>query len=132
MALDESIIASVANANFKAAAEVPTLLSNVLSQDILVAQRNAVTNGVQTASDARNQSSTAFGVLQKRTAEYDAAEASAAFAGTAHTQRMAVASAAGADSAQVAQSIAQLAAVTQNMQAQMAQLVQLLVNQKSA
>ena len=131
MPLDESIVASVANANFKAAAEVPTLLSNVLSQDILVAQRNAVTNGVQTASDARNVSSTAFGVLQKNIAEFDQQEANAALASTMHSQRAVIASAAGADSAQVAQSLIQLGQVTTNLQAQMAQIVQLLVNQKA-
>lgn len=129
MPLDESVVASVANANFKAAAEVPTLLSNVLSQDILVHARNATANAIQTASDSRNVATSALGVLMKRTCEYDTSEAAASFSSHAHTNRMAVTSAAGADSAQLGQSILQLGNSQQAIQVQLAQLIGLLAQQ---
>ena len=130
-ALDESIVASVANANFKAAAEVPTLLSNVLSQDILVHARNATANAVQTASDSRNIGASAMGVLTKRICEYDTSEAAASFSASAHTNRMAVTSAAGADSAQLGQSMLQMGNAQQAIQVQLAQLIALLAGQKA-
>ena len=107
------------------------MLVDALQQDILTYQRNATFSAIQTASDSRNVSSSNFGVLQKNIVEYDASEASAALAGTMHSQRVAAASSNGADAAQVANALTVVGQATTNLQAQMAQIVQLLVNQKA-
>ena len=107
MALDESIIASVSNANFKACAEIPALLSN-------------------TASDSRNAASAALNVLTKRIAELDSVESAASLPIAAHSQQMAVASGAGMQSAQLGQSMLQLGNAQQSIQVQLAQLIALL------
>ncbi len=103
-------------------AETKDLLVDALQQDILTYQRNATFSAIQTASDSRNVSSSNFGVLQKNIVEYDASEASAAFAGTAHTQRMAITSGAAADSSGVAQSMLQLGQSQTNLSTQLAQI----------
>jgi len=108
-------------------ADTKDLLVDALQQDILTYQRNATFSAIQTASDSRNVSSSNFGVLQKRIVEYDASEASAAFAGTAHTQRMAIASSAGADSSQVAHSMLQLGQSQTNLSTQLAQISGMII-----
>ncbi len=108
-------------------ADTKELLVEALQQDILTYQRNATFSAIQTASDSRNVSSSNFGVLQKRIVEYDASEASAAFAGTAHTQRMAITSSSGADSAQVAHSMLQLGQSQTNLSTQLAQISGMII-----
>ena len=126
MALDETILSSVANSNFKSISEIPTNLANVLSNDILNQARNSNAAAVQTASDSRAVHASAMGVLAKRICEHDAAESAALFSTQAHTNRMAVTSAAGADSAQVAQSLQQLGHVSTQL-SQLNQLIATLI-----
>lgn len=131
MALNADIVESVANANFKSQAELPTNLANVLSNDILVLARNSNSAAVQTASDSRAVHSAAMGVLAKRVCEHDAAEAAALFSTHAHTNRMAVTSSAAADSAQVAQSLTQLGTVSTQL-SQLNQLIAALISSKQS
>lgn len=90
-------------------------LSDILANDMLVLSRNSNHAAVQTANESRAVHTASMGVLGKRIAEYDPAEAAAGFSATAHTNRMAVTSAAGADSAQIAQSALQLNHITSQL-----------------
>lgn len=90
-------------------------LSDILANDMLVLSRNSNHAAVQTANESRAVHTASMGVLGKRIAEYDPAEASAGLPLAMHSQRAAVTSAAGADSAQVAQSALQLNHITQQL-----------------
>jgi hypothetical protein len=131
VALDETIVASVANSNFKSMSEATTILANTLSQDIIMNARLSNQAAIQTSNDARNVATSALGVLMKRTCELDITEAAAGFSTHAHTNRLSATSAAGADSAQVSQSILQLSNSQQAIQVQLAQLVTLLATQQT-
>jgi len=122
MALDENIVQAVSNSNFKAGAEIPGLLSNVLANNIVQLSTANIANAVQTASDSRTAGSAAMNTLIKRIAELDSIESGATAPILGHTQHYAAASGAGIDTAQLAQSIAQLSMSNQNTQHQLAQL----------
>lgn len=130
MALNSDVVESVANANFKSISELPTQIANQLSNDILTLARNSNSAAVQTASDSRAVHSAAMGVLAKRVCEHDAAEASALFSTSAHTNRLAVTSGAAADSAQVAQSLSQLGTVSTQL-SQLNNLISMLLSKQA-
>lgn len=130
--LDPGITAAIANSNFKASAELPGMMSNVLGNSILQLSTLNIANAIQTASDSRNASTAAMNSLTKRIAELDSVEAGSTAPIIGHTQHYAASSGAGIDSAQLAHSMVQLGQGQQQLQVQLAQLITLLSTQKGS